>query len=84
MNYHAEFCSPECVHYLSFLNLYYTSNSYRKDSFKVYRFKIFTVQKMYMKEHQKYQSTRIMAFYETDRLPSLPEPVEEMKMTARK
>ncbi len=36
-----------------------------------------------MKEHQKYQSTRIIAFYETDQIPSLPEPVQEMKMTAR-
>jgi hypothetical protein len=30
-----------------------------------------------MKEHQKYQSTRIIAFYETDQIPSLPEPVKK-------
>jgi hypothetical protein len=46
-------------------------------------FKVYGVGDMYspknvsMKEHQKYQSTRIIAFYETDQIPSLPEPVRK-------
>jgi hypothetical protein len=48
-------------------------------------FKVYGVGDMYspknvsMKEHQKYQTTRIIAFYETDQIPSLPEPVQKQK-----
>ena len=45
-------------------------------------FKVYGTGDMYsprnvsMKEHQKYQSTRLIAFYETDQIPLLPEPVK--------
>lgn len=48
-------------------------------------FRVYGVGDMYspknvsMKEHEKYQSTRIIAFYETDQIPALPEPATKSK-----
>ncbi|MEW6571789.1 MAG: hypothetical protein AB1390_11580 [Nitrospirota bacterium] len=45
-------------------------------------FKVYGVGDLYspkhvpFKEHQRYQNTRIIAIYETDRIPALPEPIE--------
>ncbi|MBE0426121.1 MAG: hypothetical protein IBX72_05690 [Nitrospirae bacterium] len=38
---------------------------------------VYSPKNVSMKEHHKYQSTRIIAFYETDQIPILPEPVED-------
>jgi hypothetical protein len=38
---------------------------------------VYSPKNVSMKEHQKYQSTRIIAFYETDQIPALPGPVED-------
>ncbi|MCX8026554.1 MAG: hypothetical protein N3A62_01685 [Thermodesulfovibrionales bacterium] len=45
--------------------------------FKVYGIgDIYSPKNVTMKEHQRYQHTRIIAFYETDQIPALPEEVK--------